>query len=182
MQNAVIVVHTLSGTPFVDIGVANIEVSFLYIMPESAPRMRNITYAYVTPTTDATAIPGTTIYVDPGVDTAPVLDTSLEHPSTESGAVTSMAAPINQQLDAARFLLQCSTRFSLSYVAVDGIASLTEELVEGVIRRLAAVLQQHGVDPMVALQRALSTPLMEGLRTRYSREMFYTNHFNLVVS
>ena len=56
----------------------------------------------------------------------------------------------NQQWDAARFLLHCTTRFSMSYTAVDGVAALTEQLVEEVsgslAKRISTVMDKHGVE------------------------------------
>ena len=43
----------------------------------------------------------------------------------------------DKKRNAARFLLHCTTRYSLSYTAVDGIANLTEELVDNVTTAVA---------------------------------------------
>lgn len=96
----------------------------------------------------------------------------------------------NQQWDAARFLLHCSTRYSLSHTAVDGISTLTEELVEQTTRSIAnkvtAVLNEYDVSSScraAILQQFHSSPerIFDGLHTQYARESFYIANFNLVV-
>lgn len=96
-----------------------------------------------------------------------------------------------EQRDAARFLLHCATRFSMPYTAVDGVAELTEELIEQVTtslsKRVATVLESHGASDLCrsAIENVFQAPdhdLFNGLKTQHSREIFYTTHFNLVVN
>ena len=53
-----------------------------------------------------------------------------------------------EQWNAARFLLHCTTRFSMSYSAVDEVAGLTEDLVqqvtESLATRVSTVMDEHG--------------------------------------
>ena len=78
----------------------------------------------------------------------------------------------------------------MAYTHVDGLAELTEELVDQVtssrVTRMAAAMQERCVEPATAsaiLQdvSSSSVAVFEGLMTRHSRESFYTKHFNLVV-
>ena len=94
---------------------------------------------------------------------------------------------VDQHWESARFLLRMTEEHSLRHAGVDSFCDSTQWFVEKVCSQISkrveanlppSVDSQHRKD---ILQECIPGDLFAGLKSRYSREKYYCDHFNYVV-
>lgn len=117
-----------------------------------------------------------------------VQPSNSQHEAYEDSCDEELPVKIDPQWDSAQFLLRATEEHSLTHDGIESLCNSVQSFVERVCNKVAEKVESSlckvAIDPKLKEEvKEACNPgdLFKGLKSRYSREKYYEDHFNFMV-